>query len=98
MSGELRLVTFDSDDPVVDPEKPEFDQLCFNLSIPPARRLVLHRRMHVLMAAVRRANQARGITPRWMKPPQPPDTSELDWLREDDRRFQLGEIDSPPSS
>jgi hypothetical protein len=90
-------MAFDSDDPVVDPERPEFDQLCFNLSIPPERRLSLHYRMHVLMAAVRRANRARGITPRWTKPPQPPDTSELDWLSEDERGFQLGVVDSPPS-
>jgi hypothetical protein len=86
----MESLPFDPDDPQVNPDYPAFDQLSFNLSIPVARRRALHAQMHALMAAVRRLNRERGITPRWTKPPQPPDTSELDWLGEEERRFYLG--------
>lgn len=93
MRNTSQSVPFHPDDPSINPEDLHFDQLCFNLSIPPARRLALHGQMHSLMASMRRANRARGITPRWTKPPRPEDTSELDWLSEDERRFHLGKTE-----
>ena len=86
---------FQLDDPRIDPDSNEFDQLCFNLSIPPCRRLEQHSRFWQLVHAIQRSNKARGITPRWSKPPQPEDTSEFDRLSDEEKR-QLMEMKAEP--
>jgi hypothetical protein len=86
MERYLESTPFHPDDPLINPESEQFDQICFNLSIPPWRRLEQMSRFLHLMNAIVQSNRARGITPRWSKPPQPDDTSEFDWWSDEDKR------------
>lgn len=86
MGNSCEAIPFHPDDPQINPELEQFDQISFNLSIPPARRMAQHSRFWQLMYAIQRSNKARGITPRWTKPPQPEDTSEFDRLSDEEKR------------
>ena len=86
MGNSSDTVPFHPDDPQINPESKHFDQICFNLSIPPARRLELHSQFWDLVYAIQRSNKAHGITPRWAKAPQPEDMSEFDLMSDEDKR------------